>query len=150
MGYVTHVSGEITIQPPITYRELQALGLEQINDNYASKDLYYRKKGERYSYGDVAVRVAMQAKPTEEGLLTVVAGVAIVPAWEDAYKAYSIEEDVHFIATTLAKISPDVERTYEGRLDGEGEDNDDIWRLKIVNGQAKTFKAQIVWDAESE
>jgi hypothetical protein len=27
-----------------------------------------------------------------------------------------------------------------------GEENTDMWRLKIVNGEVKIFHAQIVWD----
>jgi hypothetical protein len=118
MGYNTRVSGEIQITPPITYREMQAMGLQKADLSYADKNLYYLLR-ER-NYADVAVRVELQMRDTDEGVLTAVAGIAIVPAWEDEFKAYTIEEDLRALVNALAKASPGIVRTFHGRLDGEG------------------------------
>lgn len=147
MGYNTYVSGEIQIMPPITYRELQAMGLQRMDAGYADPNLYYLLQDRNYA--DVAVRVELQTRDTDEGVLTAVAGVAIVPAWEDEYKAYTIEEDLRAIVNAMNKVSPGVTRTFHGRLDGEGEENTDMWRLKVVNGDVKIFHAKIVWDEEA-
>ena len=147
MGYNTRVTGEIQIMPPITYREMQVMGLKKTDIPYANANLYYLLRDRNYA--DVAVRVELQQRDTDEGVLTAVAGVAIVPAWEDEFKAYTIEEDLRAIVTALNKVSPGVARTFHGRLDGEGEENTDMWRLKVVNGEVKIFHATIVWDEES-
>jgi hypothetical protein len=123
MGYNTSVSGEITITPPLTWNEIK-------DSPFLGCDL------------DVALHVQEETVDTEDGTLTRKTATALVPAWEDSYKAYHLVEHVQRALDAFPG------HTFTGRLECEGEDNTDIWRVIIRDGRAVKIEPRIVWPDE--
>ena len=127
MGYYTSVTGLITIDPPITWGELYDTPWAAGEDDYEH---------------DVQLQIVSTYEETDEGTLERKFATAIVPASEDGYKAYRIEEHLQDILTRFAVDG----RTFRGYLQGEGEDNEDVWRLSVRSGQPHMSKARLVFD----
>lgn len=70
--------------------------------------------------------------------------VALESTWEDEVRGY------HFVEHVQEAVSAHPGHAFTGRIDAEGEDNDDMWRLKVIDGKAIKFVPQIVWPEESE
>lgn len=121
MGYNTRVSGSIAIRPPISAAELRA------HPEFTSED------------ASAHIETAQEIMLTDDGELTRISGVAIVPWGEDRFKAYDLVETVQAIVSAF----PD--RTYTGRFDCAGEDDGDLWRLKVQDGRAVEIRPRIVW-----
>lgn len=123
MGYNTSVDGEIRIEPPLTWREFK-------DSEFTGHDK------------DVTFRVEEETVTTDDGPLIRKTAVALVPTWEDAYKAYNLVEHVQ------QAIDAFPGHTFTGRLECEGEENTDIWRVVIRDGRAVRVKPRIVWPDE--
>lgn len=124
MGYNTSVSGEIRIEPPLTWAEI--------------KDSPFLA-----SYGlDVTLRVEEETVDTPDGTLTRRTATALIPSWEDSYKAYHLVEHVQ------RAIDAFPHRRFTGRLECEGEENTDLWRVIIRDGRAVRVEPRIVWPDE--
>jgi hypothetical protein len=57
--------------------------------------------------------------------------VALVPTWEDSYKAYNLVEHVQ------EAIDAFPDHTFTGRLDCEGDENTDLWRVVVRDGRPR-------------
>ena len=123
MGYNTSVSGEIRIEPPLTWREF--------------KDSPFTGNNK-----DVTLHVEADTVDTDDGPLMRKTATALVPTWEDSYKAYNLVEHVQ------EAIDAFPGHTFTGRLDCEGEDNIDLWRVVVRNGRAVKVTPRIVWPDE--
>lgn len=58
---------------------------------------------------------------------------------EEGFKAYYVEDDLKEIVTNL----PD--RTFTGRLEIYGEDDGDVWGLRVKNGVVEQLEPKLVW-----
>lgn len=128
MGYNTSVDGEITITPPLTWNEIK-------------DSPFLANPG--YKLG-VTLKVTEETVDTDEGQLTRKTSSALGPAWEDAFKAYSLVEDVQ------KAIDAFPGHIFTGRLDCEGEENADLWRVVVRDGRAVKVEPQIVWPDDAE
>lgn len=128
MGYSTSVDGEITITPPLAWNEIK-------------DSPFLTNPG--YKLG-VVLKVTEETVDTDEGQLTRKTSSVLVPAWEDAFKAYSLVEDVQ------GAIDAFPGHTFTGRLDCEGEENADLWRVVIRDSRAVKVVPEIVWPDDAE
>ncbi|WP_370665416.1 DUF6205 family protein [Streptomyces sp. IBSBF 2507] len=129
MGYYTSVTGEIRIEPPLTWAE--------IKDNPALPET----AGGRSEY-DVHLRIDEETVDTDEGQLTRKTCAALVPAWDDSFKAYHLVEHVQEMIDAFPG------HTFTGRLDCEGEEGGDLWRVVVRDGRAVKVTPSIVWPDE--
>lgn len=128
MGYYTRVTEEIVIVPPIPW--------EDIKDSPFLPD----NAGRSNDYRDVKFRIVEEAVDTPEGRLYKRSAAAVEPAWEDSFKAYYIVEHLQ----ELVDAYPN--HQFTGFLYGEGEENDDIWRLLVnKDRRAVQIKPRMVW-----
>jgi hypothetical protein len=123
MGYNTSVDGEIRIEPPLAWREFK-------DSPFAGHDK------------DVTFSVEEETVATDDGPLIRKTAVALVPTWEDSYKAYHLVEHVQ------EAIDAFPDRTFTGRLECEGEENTDIWRVVVRGRRAVKVTPRIVWPDE--
>ncbi|MFF7096401.1 DUF6205 family protein [Streptomyces rubradiris] len=123
MGYNTSVDGEIRIEPPLTWREIK-------DSQFAGNGL------------DVKLRIEVETVDTDEGPLMRKTAPALVPSWENKYKAYNLVAHVQQAIDTFPG------HTFTGRLNCEGEENGDLWRVVIRDGRAVKVTPRIVWPDE--
>jgi hypothetical protein len=130
MGYITRFHGELTIEPPLSWAEVRS-------SDFAP---------ERFDANrlDVKIRVEETEVDTDDGLIIRRPGVALVPAYEDDMRGYNIVEHVQ----RFIDAYPDHALT--GRLDCEGEQAGDLWRLEVHDGRAVAVRPRIVWPDGSE
>ena len=129
MGYTTTVNGEIDITPPLSWQEIKA-------SPFAPND----------THGDYNVRLRIDETSidTDDGTLLRRSAPALVPAWEEAFKAYHLVEHVQ----TAIDAFPG--HLFSGRLECEGEDTGDLWRVVVRDGRAVKVEPRIVWPDEPE
>lgn len=144
MSYETNVTGEITIDPPIPWGAIRdsAFVPHRARGDAEIQDRKERAKLMR----DVCFKLERLEVDVEDGKLTRIRAVALVPTHSN-YAGDSgkvIERHVQEVIDAF----PD--RTFSGRINGEGEENGDMWRVKVVAGRAIRFFPQVVWPEESE
>ena len=132
MGYNTTVTGEIRIEPPLKWADFKESPF-----NRTSADAYDGTK-------NVELRVETETVETEDGPLMRKTAVAVIPAWGGHGKFYNLIEHVQ----QAIKAFPG--HTFTGRLECEGEDNSDMWRVVIRDGRAVELKPRIVWPDDDE
>ena len=128
MGYLTYVEGEITISPEIPWGEVKNSPFLPGENGWPDRDL--------------ALRIQEEVIETHEGTLTRRSAVAVAGAnllTEDRYKAYEIEAHLQELLDCLGNG-----RTFNGYLEGSGEDSGDMWRLYVRDGKATKVKVQLV------
>lgn len=131
MGYNTSVSGEITITPPLTWNEIKASPFEPVGrGQYCAIDI------------DLVLRIEETSVDTDEGTLVRRTGTALVMRQIDEYRARNLVEQVQ----QCIDLFPG--HTFTGRLDCEGEENADMWRVVIRDGRAVRVEPRIVWPDE--
>lgn len=123
MSYNTRVTGEIRIEPPLTWREFK-------DSPFAGDDL------------DVKLHVEAETVDTDDGPLMRKTAAALIPSWEDKYKAYNL------VAHVQQAIDAFPGHTFIGRLECEGEESGDLWRVVFRNGRAVKVTPRIVWPDE--
>lgn len=123
MGYNTTVTGTLHIVPPLSWTEFQ-------------DSKYCAKYDERT---DLILRVDEESVPTPDGPLLRRTARALVPAWEEAFRAYRLLENVQ------AAIDAFPEHEFIGVLECEGEDNPDMWRIVVRGRQAVKVEPEIKW-----
>lgn len=126
MGYFTDFQGEIRIEPPIPHAQIADSPWEPDRAKDANEDLTFRVEGHVVS--DV-----------EHGPRTELVAVAIHSTWEDEARGYHVVECLQRIVDAY----PD--HRFVGRIDCEGEEAGDIWRLAVVNGVATKIRPRVVW-----
>jgi hypothetical protein len=132
MSYETTLTGEIQINPPLAWRDVQDSVFLEINAQHS-------KTGRQ-------LRFVIEKKQVEtnEGTLIRKEAVALVPTHSNWGSPATMQKHLQELVDAFP------ERIYTGRIDAEGEDNGDMWRLKVVNEVARVFLPKIVWEKESE
>lgn len=130
MGYITHFEGELQIEPPLIWAEIQTS----------------RFAPERAEDGrmDVKIRIAEVEANTAEGVMIRPSGVALIPTYEDDMRGYDIVDHVQQF------LDENPEHQLVGRLDCRGEETGDLWRLEIQGRRATKVQPRIVWPDGTE
>lgn len=131
MGYITSARGQIAITPPLTWGQIR-------ESDFLPHDLGGKDQL------DVALVVDESTDDCDEGTLTVRIAVAVEARYQDEARNYNIVRHLQ----QLIDAFPDHEFT--GRLDCEGEDTGDLWRLEIHDRKAVKVQPRIVWPDGSE
>jgi hypothetical protein len=131
MGYITRVTGEFAITPPLTWDEIMGSRFHVV-----CPDL-------QYADGiDLGLRIHEESTETPEGTLIRRTAAALVMPEIDEYRAYTLIEQVQRVVDMFPA------HDWTGRLDCEGEDNTDVWRVVIRDGRALKIEPRIVWPDE--
>jgi hypothetical protein len=129
MGYITHVTGEFTIEPPLTWPEF--------------KDSKFAPHNAKSSWDpSLLLRVDETTVDTAEGPLLRRTATALVMREIDEYRAHGLLDDVQEAVDSFPG------HTFTGRLECEGEENTDLWRVVIRDGRAVKVTPRIVWPDE--
>ncbi|MEV5770126.1 DUF6205 family protein [Streptomyces antimycoticus] len=131
MGYITHVTGQFAIAPPLTWNEIKNSPFEPIGRGaYGTADI------------DLTLRIDEEAVDTDEGQLVRRTASALVMPHIDEYRARGLVEQVQRCLDAFPG------HTFTGRLECEGEENTDLWRVVIRDGRAVKITPRIVWPDE--
>ena len=126
MGYYTSMTGELQIEPPAKWSEI--------------KDSLYLQVGKELFH----IEVEEVEVVCDEGLLITKRGVAVIP-YEEGTKAYTVDEDLKELVDSLPG------HKFVGCIEGEGEENSDMWRLYVRNGKVIKHTVRAQWpDAPEE
>lgn len=129
MGYTTHVTGEFAINPPLTYSEF--------------KDSKFAPDNVENSYTpSLILRVHEQMVEKDDGVFLRRTATALVMREIDEYRERGLVDEVQ------SAIDAFPGHTFTGRLDCEGDENTDIWRVIIRDGRAVKVTPRIVWPDE--
>jgi hypothetical protein len=129
MGYTTHVTGEFTIEPPLTWYEIKDSPFSPFPP--AGDDRI-----------ELVLRVDEEVVETGDGPLMRRTAAALVMSEIDEYRAHGLLEVVQRAVDSFPS------HTFTGRLDCEGAESADIWRVVIRDGRAVKVKPRIVWPDE--
>jgi Family of unknown function (DUF6205) len=129
MGYLTRVEGQITITPPLRWSEM--------------KDSQFY--GGESKGMDVTIQLKNTWEETDEGYFDRRLGVALVPASEERFKAYSIDEHLKMAVEEFGRQG----HKLEGYFEGSGEEDGDLWRLVVKDNQVKRLVPKVVWPDET-
>lgn len=132
MGYVSYLSGEITIDPPLPWSELQGSPFICTPN---------RKEWDRL----VWLRLAEETVQTDEGTLIRKQAIAIRPSEGDELRAHTLREEIQEILAAHGEG-----RTFTGFILVRGETSPDIWRVRVVNGCALDERPTMLWFDGSE
>ncbi|MFB6955519.1 DUF6205 family protein [Streptomyces sp. NPDC056309] len=132
MGYTTHVRGEFTIEPPLTWNEIKNSPFDHAANprNYLAEDI------------DLFLRVEETSVDTAEGTLVRRTGTALAMREIDEYRERNLVQQVQRCIDAFPG------HTFTGRLECEGEENTDIWRVIVRDGRAVRVEPRIVWPDE--
>lgn len=131
MSYTTHVTGQFAITPPLSWNEIKNSPFEPIGRRaYGTVDI------------DLTLRIDEETVDTDEGQLVRRTASALVMPHIDEYRARGLVEQVQ----RCLDLFPG--HTFTGRLECEGEENTDLWRVVIGNGRAVRIEPRIVWPDE--
>lgn len=129
MSYTTHVTGEFAIEPPLTWPEFKDSKFTP--DNVKGKwDV------------SLVLRITEDTVDTDEGPLLRRTATALVMREIDEYRAHRLLDEVQEAVSSFPG------RTFTGRLDCEGEENTDLWRVIVRDGRAVRIEPRIVWPDE--
>lgn len=136
MGYTTRVTGEFAIDPPLTWHEIKGSpfsfpsALGRIVREYHANEF------------DLALRVNEETVDTEQGTLVRRTASALVMRQIDEYRERDLVQQVQRIIDLFPG------HTFTGRLECEGEENTDVWRVVVRDGRATRVEPRIVWPDE--
>src|SRR6266702_286980 len=126
MGYYSRLTGSIKINPPLTAAEL--------------REHSWLTKPEPLT---VFVSVVKKRVDTDTGYTVTLAGSEIVPTTED-------ELNVNHLQTELEGIAAIPGHSFDGYIYAYGEEQGDIWRITIRDGQVVEEKPKVVWPDGTE
>ncbi|WP_432147908.1 DUF6205 family protein [Streptomyces sp. bgisy029] len=133
MGYRTNVTGEFAIEPPLSWNEIKTSPFEPVGRRqYAAIDI------------DLVLRVEETSVDTEEGTLVRRTGTALVMREIDEYREHGLVGQVQ----RCLDLFPG--HRFIGRLDCEGEENTDLWRVVVREGRALRVEPRIVWPEDED
>lgn len=133
MSYHTHVTGEFAITPPLTWAEIQGSPFKRVSrPAYLAEGI------------DLLLRVEETTVDTDEGSLVRRTGVALVMQEIDEYRERGLVDQVQRVIDLFPG------HTFTGRLECEGEENTDMWRVMVRNGRAVKIAPRIVWPDDEE
>lgn len=129
MGYITHVTGEFAIEPPLTYSEFK-------DSPYSP---HYPAADDRL---ELVLRVDETTVETDDGPLLRRTASALTMVEIDEYRAHGLLDAVQKAVDSFPG------HAFTGRLDCEGEENTDMWRVVVRDGRALKIVPQIIWPDE--
>lgn len=127
MSYTTHVRGEFAITPPLTWNEFK--------DSPFAED--------HWSASDLVLRIDEESVDTEDGPLLRRTASVLAMREIDEYNSRNL------LAQVQKAIDSFPGHAFTGRLECEGEENTDLWRVVIRNGRAVKVEPQIVWPEDA-
>jgi hypothetical protein len=129
MGYTTHVTGEFAIEPPLAWPEFKEseFAPHNITDSYDP---------------ELILRVDETSVDTDDGPLLRRTATALVMREIDEYRAYYLLDQVQKAIDSFPG------HTFTGRLECEGKESADLWRVVIRDGRAVKVEPRIVWPDE--
>jgi hypothetical protein len=131
MGYLSQVTGEVTITPPIPLGRLA-------DSPYAQRP---------YADTNVVYEIKETEEETDEGTLTRRLVIAIVSRWTDEFKAYHLLEHL----TEAVRHVNDAGSACTGEIMRVGENPGDVERHEVAfDGTITTEKARLVWPDGTE
>lgn len=129
MGYLTQVTGEIQITPPLTWKEIQEKG--------------YQLGFPEECWTSVQVHIHEEEQNTDEGVLTRRTGITLIPACSEPYKAHSLVQHVQKIIDTFPG------HEFTGYLECDGDETGDLWRLYVKHREAYKVLPTIIWEEDA-
>ncbi|MFJ9037420.1 DUF6205 family protein [Streptomyces sp. NPDC102406] len=129
MGYTTRVTGEFAIEPPLAWSEFKDSPfspLPPVGDDRI----------------ELVLRVDEETVETNDGPLLRRTASALVMSEIDEYRAHGLLDIVQRAVDSFPG------HTFTGRLDCEGEENTDLWRVVVRDGRAIRVEPRIVWPDE--
>lgn len=131
MGYTTYVTGEFIVTPPLTWNEFKDSPFAPHNIDDAWKP-------------SLILRVDEVTIDTDEGPLHRRTASMLAMREISEYRAHGLVDEMQ------SAIDSFPGHTFAGRLDCEGEENTDIWRVVVRDGRAVRIEPRIVWPDEGE
>lgn len=131
MGYYSRFTGRIDIDPPVPW------GLIKDSPSYPGPDFD----------SDARLLIEEDRVDTDEGLMIKRRAIAIVPASEEPFKGYRMEENIQAVVDLTGGVMGLT--TFIGHIGATGADGEQ-WRVKVVDRKAVRFEPAVVWPAESE
>ena len=129
MSYRTHVTGEFAINPPLAWPEF--------------KDSKFTPDNVKGNWDvSLVLRIAEDTVDTDDGPLLKRTATALVMREIDEYRERGL------VAEVQSAIDSFPGHAFTGRLECEGEENTDIWRVAIRDGRAVKVEPRIVWPDE--
>lgn len=122
---MTRITGEITITPPLTWREFK-------------DSRFFDPPSSGSNVPEVKLKVEETSRDTDEGEVFVRLAVALVPE-RDEQKAYHLTEHVQEAVDGF----PDHE--FGGHLECFSPEYEELWRIVVRNGTAHNIKPVITW-----
>lgn len=129
MGYYTNLHGEISIVPPLPWADFKDSGFLP-EQPYKS----WPKNG-----ACIKLLVEEDEVETSMGVMITKSAIAVVPV-DDQTKAYDIETELQALVNSTNR-----EHQFNGFIEGEGEDNDDMWRLYVKDRKVIRVRPTITW-----
>ncbi|MFK0018248.1 DUF6205 family protein [Streptomyces sp. NPDC090798] len=129
MSYTTHVRGEFAIEPPLAWSEFNEskFAPENVANSYTPS---------------LILRVSEERVDTEDGVFFRRTATALVMREIDEYRERGLVEEVQ------AAVDSFPGHAFTGRLECEGEENTDLWRVVVRDGRAVRVEPRIVWPDE--
>lgn len=130
MGYYSDWDGEITITPPIPWKDIKdSVWLPGSVKNYSAG----------YANRDICFRINSEFVETEDGTLTRKEAVAVEVAYPDHGKNYHVVENLQDI------LDAHPGHQFTGYLEAVGEDGE-RWRVVITSKRAAlSIAPEVVW-----
>ena len=129
MGYTTHVTGAFAIEPPLTWNEF--------------KDSEFAPHNVQGSWEQSLILcVDEETVDTDDGPLLRRTAKSLAMREIDEYRERGL------VAEAQRAIDSFPGHTFTGRLECEGEENTDIWRVVVRDGRAVRVEPRIVWPDE--
>lgn len=124
MGYNSRLTGQINIDPPLTFAELS-----EVAPSINSRGLFH-------------FDILEEEIETDEGILTKQSSSKIVVSNDDELRAYDAEQELRDLVTAVACFG----RKFTGSILVRGDENGDIWRLRVVDfDKVIREDAKVVW-----
>jgi hypothetical protein len=123
VGYESHWTGEVRIEPPLTWGEI--------------------KNSKHPGFQDLKLRLDEQVEDTATGQIRTVTASAVVPLTEEAYNGYQIEEELTAFAEEYSGT-----HTLTGRIQARGPECD-LWAYMVRDSQVTRVEPRIVWPDET-
>ena len=138
MSYTTRVSGEFTIEPPITWEEIKDSDFQHSHQADSSSVATWRAPRI-----DLDLIVDMIETDIEGGVAYRYSGTKLRMRQIDEYRADGLPGQLDKVLAMF-----DGDHVYEGRLEAEGEGGGwgpDVWRLEVVEGKAVKTSAMMLY-----
>ena len=137
MGYITTFSGCFTVEPPLTWAEIQQspswVGHPNQRDRGFSRDFY-----------GTHLHITQEEVDTPEGVL-IRRHCDLVTVEGDDLRANAVMNSLRRLASDFG-----ADHEFTGHLTAEGEENSDIWRVKIVGREVVEDHAVVLWPGDDK